>query len=239
MIMAKSTTILLVEDDSRLATLTADFLTRQMFDVTIEGNGTAAIAYIEKHQPDLVLLDIMLPGASGMDVCKAVRPFYSGPIIMLTAMGESLDQVLGLELGADDYIIKPIEPRVLLARVRAQLRRVNQPAQPKDDRQNSTLTFGQLSINPDSRTVTLYDQQIPMTTAEFDVLWLLASEPGKVLTRDMLLLALKGIDFDGLDRTIDIHISRLRRKLDDDVDSPQKIKTVRGKGYLLNRDGWN
>ncbi|WP_411704735.1 winged helix-turn-helix domain-containing protein [Edaphovirga cremea] len=237
--MAKSTTILLVEDDTRLATLTADFLTRQMFDVTIEGNGTAAIAYIEKHQPDLVLLDIMLPGASGMDVCKAVRPFYSGPIIMLTAMGESLDQVLGLELGADDYIIKPIEPRVLLARVRAQLRRVNQPAQPKDDRQNSTLTFGQLSINPDSRTVTLYDQQIPMTTAEFDVLWLLASEPGKVLTRDMLLLALKGIDFDGLDRTIDIHISRLRRKLDDDVDSPQKIKTVRGKGYLLNRDGWN
>lgn len=237
--MAKSTTILLVEDDNRLATLTADFLTRQMFDVTIEGNGIAAIAYIEKHQPDLVLLDIMLPGASGMDVCKAVRPFYSGPIIMLTAMGESLDQVLGLELGADDYIIKPIEPRVLLARVRAQLRRVNQPAQPKDDRQNSTLTFGQLSINPDSRTVTLYDQQIPMTTAEFDVLWLLASEPGKVLTRDMLLLALKGIDFDGLDRTIDIHISRLRRKLDDDVDSPQKIKTVRGKGYLLNRDGWN
>ncbi|WP_211317696.1 winged helix-turn-helix domain-containing protein [Edaphovirga cremea] len=237
--MAKSTTILLVEDDTRLATLTADFLTRQMFDVTIEGNGIAAIAYIEKHQPDLVLLDIMLPGASGMDVCKAVRPFYSGPIIMLTAMGESLDQVLGLELGADDYIIKPIEPRVLLARVRAQLRRVNQPAQPKDDRQNSTLTFGQLSINPDSRTVTLYDQQIPMTTAEFDVLWLLASEPGKVLTRDMLLLALKGIDFDGLDRTIDIHISRLRRKLDDDVDSPQKIKTVRGKGYLLNRDGWN
>lgn len=238
--MTKPTTILLVEDDTRLAALTADFLKRQMFDVTIEGNGTAAIAYIEKHQPDLILLDIMLPGTSGMDVCKVVRPFYSGPIIMLTAMGESLDQVLGLELGADDYIIKPIEPRVLLARVRAQLRRVNQTAQQtKDERQNNILTFGQLAINPDSRTVTLYDQQVPMTTAEFDVLLLLASEPGKVLTRDTLLLALKGIDFDGLDRTIDIHISRLRRKLDDDVDSPQKIKTIRGKGYMLNRDGWN
>lgn len=231
--------IILVEDDKPLAALISDFLRNHMFDVTVIGDGGSAVNHIRKHPPHLVLLDIMLPGKSGMDVCKETRDFYHGPIVMLTALGESLDQILGLELGADDYVIKPVEPRVLLARVRAQLRRANAPLVVENkDPANPTLEFGQLSIQPDSRTVILYQQEIPMTTAEFDLLLLLAKDAGKVLTRDQLLMALKGIDFDGLDRTIDIHISRLRRKLDDNIENPKKIKTIRGKGYLLNRDGW-
>ncbi|CNK97614.1 response regulator [Yersinia mollaretii] len=242
--MSKVTKILLVEDDHRLATLIAEFLAKQLFQVKVISRGDTAVEYVRNNSLDLILLDIMLPGMNGLDVCKVIREFYNGPIIMITALGESLDEILGLELGADDYIIKPIEPRVLLARVRAQLRRFNQPV---SSIQNSTinteestkLEFGQLTIIPTSRTVTLYEQEIPMTTAEFDVLLLLAKDAGKVLSRDELLLGLKGIDFDGVDRTIDIHISRLRRKLDDDLDTPSRIKTLRGKGYLFNGNGWS
>ncbi|CNJ22166.1 response regulator [Yersinia mollaretii] len=242
--MSKVTKILLVEDDHRLATLIAEFLAKQLFQVKVISRGDTAVEYVRNNSLDLILLDIMLPGMNGLDVCKVIREFYNGPIIMITALGESLDEILGLELGADDYIIKPIEPRVLLARVRAQLRRFNQPV---SNLQNSTinteestkLEFGQLTIIPTSRTVTLYEQEIPMTTAEFDVLLLLAKDAGKVLSRDELLLGLKGIDFDGVDRTIDIHISRLRRKLDDDLDTPSRIKTLRGKGYLFNGNGWS
>ncbi|WMT16049.1 winged helix-turn-helix domain-containing protein [Serratia fonticola] len=234
--MNEKKAIVLVEDDKSLAALISGFLRDHMFEVIFFGDGESAIVHIQQNQPHLVLLDIMLPGKSGMDVCQELRSFYHGPIIMLTALGDNLDQILGLELGADDYIIKPVEPRVLLARIRAQLRRTNKPAEVKND--NPAMEFGQLIILPDSRTVSLYQQEIPMTTAEFDLLLLLAKDAGKVLTRDQLLMALKGIDFDGLDRTIDIHISRLRRKLDDNTEHPIKIKTIRGKGYLLNRDGW-
>jgi two-component system OmpR family response regulator/two-component system response regulator RstA len=238
--MNERKTIVLVEDDKPLATLISDFLRNHMFDVTVIGDGESAVTHILQHHPDLVLLDIMLPGKSGMDICKELGGLYHGPIIMLTALGESLDQILGLELGADDYIIKPVEPRVLLARIRAQLRRVSKPVvAEKKEPANPALELGQLVIMPSSRTVFLYQQEIPMTTAEFDLLLLLAKDAGNVLTRDQLLMALKGIDFDGLDRTIDIHISRLRRKLDDNTENPKKIKTIRGKGYLLNRDGWN
>lgn len=231
--------IVLVEDDTGLATLIREFLINHMFDVIVVNDGNSAVSRIQQINPHLVLLDIMLPGKNGMDICKEIREFYHGSVIMLTALGDSLDQVLGLELGADDYIVKPIEPRVLLARIRAQLRRVNKPAEVENKPANSpALDLGQLVISPDSRTVLLYRQEVPMTTAEFDLLLLLAKEAGKVLTRDQLLMALKGIDFDGVDRTIDIHISRLRRKLDDNTEHPNKIKTVRGKGYLLNRDGW-
>jgi two-component system OmpR family response regulator/two-component system response regulator RstA len=238
--MNERKTIVLVEDDKPLATLISDFLRNHMFNVTVIGDGESAVAYILRHHPDLVLLDIMLPIKNGMDVCKELRGLYHGPIIMLTALGESLDQILGLELGADDYIIKPVEPRVLLARIRAQLRRVSKPIVVENkEPANPALELGKLVIIPSSRTVFLYQQEIPMTTAEFDLLLLLAKDAGKVLTRDQLLMALKGIDFDGLDRTIDIHISRLRRKLDDNTETPKKIKTIRGKGYLLNRDGWS
>ncbi|MFC0228005.1 winged helix-turn-helix domain-containing protein [Serratia aquatilis] len=237
--MNEKKTIVLVEDDTGLATLIRDFLINHMFEVIVVSDGNAAVECIRQHNPHLVLLDIMLPGKSGMDICKEIREFYHGPVIMLTALGDSLDQVLGLELGSDDYIVKPVEPRVLLARIRAQLRRVNKPVEAESKTvANPVLDLGQLVISPDSRTVFLYQQEIPMTTAEFDLLMLLAKDAGKVLTRDQLLMALKGIDFDGLDRTIDIHISRLRRKLDDNTEHPSKIKTVRGKGYLLNRDGW-
>ncbi|KFK95428.1 MULTISPECIES: winged helix-turn-helix domain-containing protein [unclassified Serratia (in: enterobacteria)] len=237
--MSERKTIVLVEDDRPLATLISDFLRNHMFNVTVIDNGEAAVPHIQRHHPHLVLLDVMLPGKSGMDICKEIREFYHGPIMMLTALGENLDQILGLELGADDYIIKPVEPRVLLARIRTQLRRANKPTEVENkDSVNPALELGHLVITPNSRTVFLYQQEIPMTTAEFDLLLLLAKNAGQVLTRDQLLMALKGIDFDGLDRTIDIHISRLRRKLDDNTEHPKKIKTIRGKGYLLNRDGW-
>ncbi|HDL6742902.1 TPA: response regulator [Yersinia enterocolitica] len=242
--MSKVTKILLVEDDHRLATLIAEFLAKQLFEVKVISRGDTVADYVRNNTIDLILLDIMLPGMNGLDVCKVIREFYHGPIIMITALGESLDEILGLELGADDYVIKPIEPRVLLARVRAQLRRFTQPLNSLQNatihtEESTNLIFGQLTIAPASRTVTLYEQDIPMTTAEFDVLLLLAKDAGKVLSRDQLLLGLKGIDFDGVDRTIDIHISRLRRKLDDDLDIPNRIKTLRSKGYLFNSHGWD
>jgi DNA-binding response OmpR family regulator len=173
----------------------------------------------------------------GLDVCKQVRQQYDKPILMLTARDEDFDQVVGLELGADDYVIKPVQPRVLLARIRTLLRRI-QPASPPvmvDD----CLSFGVLQINKTARSVSLGQQEITLTTVEFDFLWFLAAHAGEILSRETIFNALSGIEYDGLDRSVDIRISRLRKLLEKDPSNPQGIKTVRGQGYLFVAKGWD
>lgn len=231
-----TTRILLVEDDERLAGLTAEYLSRNDLAVSIEPRGDAAEGRILAEQPDLVILDVMLPGKDGFEVCRAVRSQYRGVILMLTARDEDFDQILGLELGADDYIAKPVQPRVLLARIKALLRRLPTPGEADSA---DCLVFGEFRISQSTRTASLNSQVIDLTTAEFDLLWLLASHAGNVLSRDDLLQELRGIGFDGLDRSIDARISRLRKKLNDDPENPTRIKTVRGKGYLFSKHDWN
>ena len=234
-----STRILLVEDDERLAKLTAEYLRKNEFEVTIEGRGDTAEARILKEDPDLVILDVMLPGKDGFEVCRAVRQQYKGVILMLTARDEDLDQILGLELGADDYIAKPVQPRLLLARIKALLRRAPGSGEsgPSAD-ETDELEFGNFRISQATRNAHLGEDIIDLTTAEFDLLWLLARHAGNILSRDDLLQELRGIGFDGLDRSIDARISRLRRKLGDDPENPTRIKTVRGKGYLFIKHDW-
>lgn len=233
-----SARILLVEDDERLATLTSEYLQKNGLTVDIEGHGEIAERRILAETPDLVILDIMLPGKDGFEICRAVRPAYRGVILMLTARDEDLDQILGLELGADDFIAKPVQPRVLLARIKALLRRFPGHGSESGNIQEQ-LAFGQFRISQATRMATLSGQQIDLTTAEFDLLWLLANRAGSVLSREDLLQDLRGIGFDGLDRSIDARISRLRKKLNDDPDNPTRIKTVRGKGYLFSKHDWN
>ncbi|MFZ4535239.1 winged helix-turn-helix domain-containing protein [Propionivibrio sp.] len=234
--------ILLVEDDERLADLTAEYLRKNDFEVTIEGRGDTAEARILNDNPDLVILDVMLPGKDGFEVCRAVRAKYKGVILMLTARDEDLDQILGLELGADDYIAKPVQPRLLLARIKALLRRSPGSASPADANsetgETAQLSFGSFRISQSTRSTHLGNETIDLTTAEFDLLWLLARHAGNILSRDDLLQELRGIGFDGLDRSIDARISRLRRKLGDDPENPTRIKTVRGKGYLFSKHDW-
>ena len=230
--------ILLIEDDQRLANLTAEYLRKNDFEVGIEERGDTAESRILNENPDLVILAIMLPGKDGFEVCRGVRSRYKGVILMLTARDEDLDQILGLELGADDYIAKPVQPRLLLARIKALLRRA--PTTQDNDSENADgeLAFGSFRISQATRSTHLGSESIELTTAEFDLLWLLASHAGSVLSRDDLLQQLRGIGFDGLDRSIDARISRLRRKLGDDPENPTRIKTVRGKGYLFSKHDW-
>ncbi|MDR0736084.1 MAG: winged helix-turn-helix domain-containing protein [Zoogloeaceae bacterium] len=226
--------ILLVEDDARLAHLTAEYLGNNEFAVQIENRGDKAEARILAEQPDVVILDIMLPGRDGFELCRSIRPLYSGIIMMFTARDEDFDQILGLELGADDYITKTVPPRVLLARIKTLLRRQQGSARPD----KKELAFGNFHISQATRTARAGEEELDLTTAEFDLLWLLASHAGSILSRDELLHALRGIGFDGLDRSIDARISRLRKKIGDDSDNPTRIKTVRGKGYLFSRHEW-
>jgi two-component system response regulator RstA len=183
---------------------------------------------IDELKPDLVILDIMLPGMDGLTVCRNARLTYHGPIIMLTARGEDLDEVVGLEVGADDYMKKPASPRVLLARIRTLLRRVNAPPAEGPAKR---LELGPLVIDSASRSVTISGREVDLTTAEFDLLRLLAENAGEPISRDRIYQDLRGIDHDGLDRSIDLRVSRLRTKLGDE--GPGLIKSVRGVGYQL------
>ncbi|MEB8433952.1 response regulator [Cocleimonas sp. KMM 6892] len=232
--------ILLVEDDVRLSSLIAEYLSQNGLKVATQLRGDDAVDDIIQQQPDLVILDIMLPGLDGFEVCKQVRGKYSGPILMMTAKDEEIDQVVGLEIGADDYVVKPVQPRLLLARIRALLRR-SAPLAETEKHQNKTankLDFDSLVITKSSRSVTINTKSVELTTTEFDLLWLLASQAGEILSRDQISEALSGIEYDGLDRSIDIRISRLRKLLGDNTSKPQGIKTVRGQGYLFVADGW-
>lgn len=230
--------ILIVEDDERLAALSKDYLESNGMRVGVVSDGHQAIKQILKEQPDLVVLDVMLPGADGLEVCREVRSDYHNPILMLTARTDDVDQVLGLEMGADDYVAKPVRPRVLLARIRALLRRQDQVHNPQapSDAESERLTFGDLVIDNGAREARLNGMPVDLTSAEYDLLWLLASNAGKILTREEIFERLRGIEYDGQDRSIDVRVSRIRPKVGDDPMNPRRIKTVRSKGYLFVRD---
>ncbi len=235
--MATPVRIMLVEDDYKLAHLIKDFLEMTgEFTVEIEARGDRAPERILGEQPDLVILDIMLPGMDGLTVCREIRDRYRGPIMMLTALGEEVDEVVGLELGADDYVAKPASPRKLLARVRTLLRRTQATAADDGRAGSARLVVGELAVDPASRTVVLGGAPVEVTTAEFDLLWLLARHAGQSLTREQIFEELRGIEWDGLDRSIDLRVTRLRKKLGDDARHPTLIKSVRGVGYLLAVD---
>ncbi|WP_020409010.1 response regulator [Hahella ganghwensis] len=235
--------ILIVEDDERLADLTKEYLESNGLVVSVEPNGGKAVDRIQNEQPDLVVLDLMLPGEDGLSICRKVRPSYHGPILMLTARTDDLDQVLGLEMGADDYMCKPVRPRVLLARIRALLRRVKEQGEPQPAGATEEsadepvrLIFNNLVIDRSMREAWLEDESIDLTSAEFDLLWLLASSAGRVLSREEIFTALRGIEYDGQDRSIDVRVSRIRPKIGDDPVHPRRIKTVRSKGYLFVKE---
>ncbi len=220
-------TILIIEDDRELARLTAAWLEAEGFRALVEHDGARAVDRILEESPDAVLLDLMLPGEDGFSVCRRVRGRFPGPILVLTARRDELDQVLSLELGADDYVAKPVSPRVLVARLRALLRRGALP------REESRLVFGDLVVDHSTRNVSLRGAPVALSTAEFDLLWLLASRAGEVLSRDVLVDVLRGVEYDVQDRSIDLRISKLRRKIGDDPRSPARIKTIWGSGYLF------
>lgn len=224
--------VMVVEDDESLAKWIADYLCSHGYLVSVATRGDTALALIESDQPDAVVLDLNLPNMDGLEVCRRARDFYTSPILMLTARDAEQDEITGLETGADDYLGKPVKPSILLARLRALMRRSN-------SRLNATeIHIGSLCIDEASRTVHLNGEVVGLSTHEFDVLHLLAKEVGKALSRDELISHFRGIEYDGLDRSVDICISRLRRKLGDDASVPRRIKTLRGIGYMLAADAW-
>ncbi|MDB4837279.1 response regulator [Marinomonas sp.] len=233
-------TILIVEDDERLAQLTQEYLQKNGFIVDIEADGRKAISRIISEKPSLVILDLMLPSADGFTVCRSVREEYKGPILMLTARSDDVDQILGLEIGADDYVSKPAKPRVLLARVQSLLRRSTQFTEGGGSiasaEEEQTLTFGPLMIDNSRRAAWLEKEEIELTSAEFDLLWLLSSNSGRILSREEIFSDLRGIEYDGQDRSVDVRISRIRSKIGDDPIHPRRIKTIRSKGYLFVKE---
>jgi DNA-binding response OmpR family regulator len=221
--------IVLVEDDDRLARLTARYLESHGVAVTIAGDGRDGIAKVLQQRPDVVLLDLMLPGINGLEVCRELRSRIDTPIIMVTARGEEADRVIGLEGGADDYIAKPFSSRELLARIRAHARRARGATGP----QRKELRLGRLTIDPEAMHATLDGTSLVLTTYEFMLLRALADRAGRVLSREQLVDIVRGSAEEAFDRSIDVHVSHLRAKLGDDPRNPRLIKTVRGVGYML------
>ena len=225
--------LLLVEDDDKLAALLLEYLGLHGFDLERVASGDAGIVRIPEMQPDLVILDLMLPGVNGLEVCRRVRHRYRGAILMLTASQSDADHVAGLEIGADDFVTKPIEPRILLARIRAQLRRLSGGRGSTEQSVDGVLRIGQLLVDIGSRDVSVAERPVALTTMEFDVLAMLARQAGTVVGRADLYANVLGIEYDGLDRGIDVHISRIRRKLQRSGFDTSRLKAVRGVGYLL------
>jgi two-component system response regulator RstA len=225
-------TILLVEDDLSLASWVKEFLQQKGYHVLLEHRGDTVLPLLKRQPVDLILLDLMLPGLNGLDLCRQIRRDSQIPILMLTAQGEEVDEVIGFGVGANDYLVKPVRPRILLARLQAALRQGNDQ-HPKDQ-----LCFGELTICNSSRTVVWCKREIALTSAEFSLLWYLAKRAGQVCSRDQVFQALKGREHDGLDRRFDVMISVLRKKLGDDAKEPKRIKTVWGQGYLFVAEHW-
>ena len=231
--MPTATAALLIDDDARLGALVAEYLGRHEIDVTVAGDGERGLSVLRKGRFDVVLLDVMLPGADGFEVCRRLRAapeLAALPVIMLTARGDDVDKIVGLELGADDYLAKPFNPRELLARIHAVLRRGRRVAT------RDRLSAGGLEIDFEAREVTVAGQRQALTAYEFELLAALARAAGRVLSREQLLDALKGATYETFDRSIDVHISKLRGKLEANPKQPRYIKTVRGAGYVLPRD---
>lgn len=234
---AEATRVLLVEDDADLCRAISDYLGKQGIKVQAEGRGDRAHQRVIDEKPDLVILDVMLPGKDGFDVCREIRGAgIAVPIIILTAKEEDFDQVLGLELGADDYLAKPVQPRVLLARIKAITRRMQGHVDAAVD--GDILQFGRLRIHGVNREVVLADKRIELSPAEFDLLWLLASNAGRVMQRNDILKSLRGLHYSNADRSVDARLYRLRRRFGQDKEAGWKIKTVRPHGYMFCLEPW-
>ncbi len=230
----KKPSVVLVEDDVRLSDLVSHYLEANGFRVTTIARGDRVVEQVQREPPDLIILDLGLPGQDGFSICRQLRPRYANPILILTARNNDIDHVLGLELGADDYVIKPVEPRVLLARINALLRRSRAAAGVG----TATIRFGQLIINSAARAVSLNGRSVALSSAEFDLLLHLAEHAGEIQSRSALFQQLYGREYDGVDRMLDVRISHLRRKLGEDADSSERIKTIWGHGYLFVPDAW-
>jgi len=228
------TSVLLVEDDVRLSELVSRYLETSGMRVTAVARGERVLDLVRQNPPDVIILDLGLPGEDGFAVCRQLRPAYSNPILILTARDNDIDHVLGLELGADDYVIKPVEPRVLLARINALLRRSRAGAEGA----SRTLRFGRLVINLTARSVVLGGSPIDLSRNEFELLAHLAAHAGEIQSRDALFRGLFNREYDGIDRMMDIHVPRLRRKLGEDAEHSERIKTIWGAGYLFVPDAW-
>jgi DNA-binding response OmpR family regulator len=219
--------ILLIEDDPRLARMVEDYLGGAGFRVTHAATGKSGLSLAERDAFDALVLDLMLPDMDGLDLCKQLRTRSQTPILMLTARGDAMDRVVGLEMGADDYLPKPFEPRELLARLRAILRRAHAPAAA------NTLRFGRLEIDKDAREVRVDGVARTLTSYQFALLLAMAERAGRVLSRDALFDLVKGETIDAFDRSIDVHVSRIRAAIEDNVKKPRRLITVRGAGYVF------
>ena len=232
-----SSHLLMIEDDARLAQMVGEYLGQSGLHVTHRADGASGLAQLQGPDagplPDLVILDLMLPDMDGLDVCRRIRalqgPAAQVPVLMLTAKGDPMDRIIGLELGADDYLPKPFEPRELLARIRAILRRRTDGAAPAAQ----TLRFGSLEIDRDARTVTVGGQPCELTSYQFDLLVAIAERAGRVLTRDQIMEAVRGRELEAFDRSIDVHMGRIRAAIEQDAKNPRRILTVRGVGYVF------
>ena len=232
--MARPTAALLIDDDARLGALVKEYLGKHEIHVTVAGDGERGLVALRKEPFHVVLLDVMLPGTDGLDVCRRIRAtpeLAALPVIMLTARGEDVDRIVGLELGADDYLAKPFNPRELLARIRAVLRRGRATAVGRP-----RFRAGRLEIDFDAREVMVGGKRQVLTAYEFELLAALARAAGRVLSREQLLDALKGAEYETFDRSIDVHVSKLRAKIEANPKEPRHIRTVRGVGYVLTRE---
>lgn len=225
--------ILMIEDDERLAKMVGDYLRQSGFAFSHAADGAAGLSAVQKDVPNLVILDLMLPDMDGLQVCQKIRalPGELGhtPVLMLTAKGDPMDRIVGLELGADDYLPKPFEPRELLARIRAILRRQTDAGSGKSTR----MQFGSLEVDRDARTVSVKGQVCELTSYQFDLLVAMAERAGRVLSRDQIMEAVRGRELEAFDRSIDVHMGRIRMAIEEDPKLPERILTVRGVGYVF------
>jgi DNA-binding response OmpR family regulator len=231
--------LLMIEDDARLAAMVAQYLQQSGYTVSCAGDGHSGLESLANPakgtSTDLVILDLMLPDMDGLEVCRRIRALPSGlaqtPVLMLTAKGDAMDRIIGLEIGADDYLPKPFEPRELLARIRAVLRRRGE----SPTTENLTLRFGSLEIDRDARSVSVAGVSCDLTSYQFDLLVTLAERAGRVLTRDQIMETVRGRELDAFDRSIDVHMGRIRAAIEADAKAPKRILTVRGVGYVFAR----
>lgn len=224
--------LLMIEDDDDLSSMVAEYLGNNGMQVTTRPDATKGLNTLRQDQFDAVILDIMLPDLDGFEVCRKIRAVSAIPILMLTARGDELDRIVGLELGADDYLPKPFNPRELLARLRAILRRASGALNQHD----TTLHFGQLEIDPSARLVRLNGEPRNLTGHQFELLWALAKNAGRVLSRERLMDMVRGEELEAFDRSIDVHISRIRAAIEDDPKHPSRIITIRGTGYFFTKE---
>ncbi|MBI4821175.1 MAG: response regulator transcription factor [Deltaproteobacteria bacterium] len=225
-------TILVIDDDERLRQLLAEYLTARGYVVETSANGSTGLERLRAKGIDLVVLDLTLPDKDGLDVLRELRTFSRAPVIVLTARGDETDRIVGLELGADDYVPKPFNPRELVARIQAVLRRISEAS----EKPVEELRVGPVWIDPDRREVKVDGELVELTTTEFEILRTLMANAGRVIPRERVMLLARGDDFAAFERSVDVHVSHLRKKLGDDSKSPALIKTVRGVGYTMPRD---